>query len=222
MSKKKTNKPAPEKSVPSEQKSALQRAAEADLGEFAGITMGEKKDKGEEATESTPQEEIVLSVAEDRTRLVVQGVLYLLLAFFGLFLILGGIGATQISQSVAYLILVLVGLPLAWFASKAMGRRLSRFVSHTDVIDFGEKNVHIYAEADRKKAIVVSYKDIKSYKLIRQGKALRLLLSGDWVKHPSGFHFVDVNRPFMADTLDELETQILDVLRAHHVKQAKK
>ena len=68
----------------------------------------------------------------------------------------------------------------------------------------------------------VPYGDVKAYKLIRQGSALRLLLSGDWVAHPSGFHFVDINRPFMAGTLDALEEQILEILRAHHVKQAKK
>ena len=65
-------------------------------------------------------------------------------------------------------------------------------------------------------------KVVKAYKLIRQGSALRLLLSGDWVAHPSGFHFVDINRPFMAGTLDALEEQILGILRAHHVKQDKK
>ena len=159
---------------------------------------------------------------QDRTRLLLQGVAYLLLAFFGLFLVAGGIGATQISLNIAYLTLVLVGLPVAWFASKAMGRRLGKFFAHTNVIDFGVQHIFIYDKADSKKATVVSYKDVKSYKLIRQGSALRLLLSGDWVTHPSGFHFVDINRPFMADTLDGLEGEILEVLRSHHVKQAKK
>lgn len=90
------------------------------------------------------------------------------------------------------------------------------------MVDFGERTMRIYADSDPKKAIVVPYRDIKSYKLIRQGKALRLLLSGDWVSHPSGFQLVDIDRPFMADTLDGLEGQVLDVLRSHHVKQSKK
>lgn len=200
-----------------------QRAAREDLGEFAGITMDEspkaaEKDDGPAAAD----ERIVLSVGEDRTRLALQGVAYLLLAFLGLFLVAGGIGATQIAQNIAYLVLVLVGLPVAWFASKAMGKRFGRLLSHTDVIGFGEKNILIYEKADAKKAVAVPYEDVKRYKLIRQGKALRLLLAGDWVTHPSGYQLIDINRPFMAASLDGLEEQILDVLRSHHVKQAKK
>ena len=189
------------------------------LGEFAGITMPEKSERAED---EAPRDEVVLEVEEDRARLLLQGVLYLLLAFFGLFLVLGGIGATQIAQNVAYLTLVVVGLPVAWFSSKAMGRRLGKFARHVGVVDLCERGVRIYVSTDAKRALSVPYGDVKAYKLIRQGSALRLLLSGDWVAHPSGFHFVDINRPFMAGTLDALEEQILGILRAHHVKQAKK
>lgn len=203
--------------------SPSEKVAREDLGDFVGIVMDEKpKDSKKDAKADVPDEELVLTVGEDRTRLALQGVAYLLLAFFGLFLVAGGVGATQITLNIAYLTLVLVGLPLAWFASKAMGRRFGRLFTRVNVADFGEQHIFIYDKADSKKAKVVSYKDVKSYKLIRQGNALRLLLSGDWVTHPSGFYFVDINRPFMADTLDGLEGEILEVLRSHHVKQAKK
>lgn len=189
------------------------------LGEFAGITMGEKKEKEKEPEVELPTDEIVFSVSEDRTRLLVTGVLYLLLAFVGLFLVAGGLGATQISQNVAYMMLAIVGLPLAWFTSKAMGRRFHRFASHVDVIDFGKHNVFIYDSADPEKAIAVSYKDIKNYKTIRQGRAVRLLLSGDWVSHPSGYKLIDINRPFMATTLDDVETNVKRVMREHRVNE---
>lgn len=198
-----------------------QRAAREDLGDFAGITMGDEPRRQKEEP-ALPDDEIVLAVEEDRTRLALQGVGYLVLAFAGLFFVAGGIGATQIAQNVAYLALILIGLPVAWFASKAMGRRFARLASHTHVVDFGRRDVFVYVKADPKKALVVPYADVKGYRLIRQGKALRLLLSGDWVSHPSGYQLVDINRPFAASTLDALEENIQDVMREHHVRRAKK
>ena len=56
---------------------------------------------------------------------------------------------------------------------------------------------------------------------MRQGNSIRLLLWGDWVKHPSGYLYVGITRPFMADTLDSLETQICETLARHHVKEKK-
>lgn len=188
------------------------------LVEFAGITMPEKSERAED---EAPRDEVVLEVEEDRARLLLQGVLYLLLAFFGLFLVAGGIGATQISQNMAYMILLLIGLPLAWFASKAMGRRLGKFFSHTNVIDFGKHGVLIYEGADPKKALSVSYKDIKNYKVVRHGRSLRLLLGGSWVTHPSGLYFVDINRPFMESTLEDVEVDVRRVMREHRVNERK-
>ena len=66
------------------------------------------------------------------------------------------------------------------------------------------------------------YKDIKSYAIVRQGNSIRLLLWGSWVKHPSGYQYVAIVRPFMADTLDELAEQIRERMIAHHVKKHKK
>lgn len=188
------------------------------LGEFAGITMPEKSERAED---EAPRDEVVLEVEEDRTRLLLQGVLYLLLAFFGLFLVAGGIGATQISQNMAYMILLLIGLPLAWFASKAMGRRLGKFFSRTNVIDFCRHGVVIYEGSDPKKALSVSYKDIKNYKVVRHGKSLRLLLGGAWVTHPSGLYFVDINRPFMESTLDSVEADVRRIMRENRVNERK-
>ena len=188
------------------------------LGEFAGITMPEKSERKQD---EVPRDEVVLTVEEDRTRLLLQGVLYLLLALFGLFLVAGGVGATQISLNIAYMLLVLVGLPLAWFSSKAMGRRLRKYFSHMNVMDFGKHGVVIYEGSDPKKALRVSYKDIKNYKMVRHGKALRLLLGGSWVTHPSGLYFVDINRPFMESTLDGIESDVKRIMRENRVNERK-
>ena len=178
-------------------------------------------EKDERPDDEAPRDEVVLEVEEDRARLLLQGVLYLLLAFFGLFLVAGGIGATQISQNMAYMILLLIGLPLAWFASKAMGRRLGKFFSRTNVIDFCRHGVVIYEGSDPKKALSVSYKDIKNYRVVRHGKSLRLLLGGAWVTHPSGLYFVDINRPFMESTLDSVEADVRRIMRENRVNERK-
>lgn len=191
------------------------------LGDFAGITMGEGTSSSKKKEAFAPDEEIELAVEEDRARLWVTGALFLLLAFAGLLLIGGGIGATQLTQNVLCLIFTIVGFPLTWFASKAMGRRLRRAVLHVHAIDFGKQHVYVYNGSDTNDVIVVKYRDIKNYKLIRQGSALRLLLAGTWVKHPSGFELIDINRPFMAGTLDGLEKDITEVMRRHRVNERK-
>lgn len=183
---------------------------------------GSATDPTSQGTGAEAHDEVVLSVEEDRTRLAVQGAGFLAVALVSLFSVVAVWQIASMTGYVALLLLVILALTVAWFTSRAMGRRFSRLLQHTGVVDFGERTMRIYADSDPKKAIVVPYRDIKSYKLIRQGKALRLLLSGDWVSHPSGFHLVDIDRPFMADTLDGLEGQVLDVLRSHHVKQSKK
>ena len=222
MAKKKNNHTSAQKDTePVQAKKADASAPVNDaLGEFAGITMPQKDESAQgdkKSQKDEPADEVVLAIDEDRTRLLLQGVLYLLLAFFGLFLVAGGVGATQISQNVAYMLLVLVGLPVAWFASKAMGRRLGKYLKHVGVMDFGKRGVTLYEGTDEKKALSVSYKDIKNYKMVRQGRAIRLLLVGDWVRHPSGYYLVDINRPFMADTLDGLEQDIKRLMREHRV-----
>ena len=91
-------------------------------------------------------------------------------------------------------------LTAVWFVCKGMGKRFSRYASCVHVVDFGRRNVLLYLKSDPKKAQVVAYKNIKNYKLIRQGGSLRLLLAGNWLTHPSGYQLVDINRPFMKDS----------------------
>ena len=162
-----------------------------------------------------------LEVLEDRTRLMVQGILYLLLTFGSLALTFFFWVYANVSGNILGLVGVIAGLTVTWFASRAMGKRFSRFASGIHVIDFGQKNVCIFAKSDKRKALVVPYTKIKSYKLIRQGKALRLLLEGAWVSHPSGFEFVDINRPFMATTLDQIQEQIEQLMAQHKVKETR-
>lgn len=187
------------------------KVSENVLGGMLGVG-GKKKEPLER-----PDDKIVLAVEEDRTRLVVQGAGLLLAVLFALVATLVFWGAANLTGNVVFLLLVIVFLTVAWFVSRAMGKRFNRLFSHTNVIDFGERHIFVYERADPKKALVIPYKDIKNYRLIRQGRAMRLLLSGAWVTHPSGYQLVDINRPFEADTLDELSHQVAQIMREHRV-----
>lgn len=188
---------------------------ESVLGDMFGLSVDKKP------VPDLPEDEIVLEVPEDRARLMVQGILYLLTAFAALALTFFFWVYANVSGNILGLVGVIVGLTITWFTSRTMGKRFSRFASGIHVIDFGQKNVFIFSKSDKKKALVVPYTKIKSYKLIRQGKALRLLLEGAWVSHPSGFEFVDINRPFMAATLDQIQEQIEQLMAQHKVKETR-
>ena len=188
---------------------------ESVLGDMFGLSVDKQP------APELPKDQLVLEVLEDRTRLMVQGILYLLLAFAALALTFFFWVYANVSGNILGLVGVIAGLTITWFASRTMGKRFSRFASGIHVIDFGQKNVFIFAKSDKRKALVVPYTKIKSYKLIRQGKALRLLLEGAWVSHPSGFEFVDINRPFMANTLDQIQEQIERLMAQHKVKETR-
>lgn len=188
---------------------------ESVLGDMFGLSVDKQP------APELPKDQVVLEVLEDRTRLMVQGILYLLLTFAALALTFFFWVYANVSGNILGLVGVIAGLTITWFASRTMGKRFSRFASGIHVIDFGQKNVFIFAKSDKRKALVVPYTKIKSYKLIRQGKALRLLLEGAWVSHPSGFEFVDINRPFMAATLDQIQEQIEQLMAQHKVKETR-
>lgn len=182
--------------------------------------MSDSKTADAEKPEA-PVAEPVLSVGEDRANLAVKGACYLVLDLVALGATAAFLAAASFTGNPVFLLLIVVGLTCAWFLSKAMGQRFGRLMSKTPAIDFCEKDVVLYPKADPKKRFSVTYKDIKNYKLIRQGKALRLLLSGEWVEHPSGFWLVDISRPFMADTLDDLERDISQIMREKRVNERK-
>ena len=188
---------------------------ESVLGDMFGLSVDKQP------APDLPKDQLVLEVLEDRTRLMVQGILYLFLAFAALALTFFFWVYANVSGNILGLIGVIAGLTITWFVSRAMGKRFSRFASGIHVIDFGQKNVFIFAKSDKRKVLVVPYTKIKSYKLIRQGKALRLLLEGAWVSHPSGFEFVDINRPFMANALDQIQEQIEQLMAQHKVKETR-
>lgn len=184
------------------------------LGDMLGV--GEKV-----ADPELPEEEIELEVVEDRRRLILQAVGLLVLSIALLFAALGAWAAANVTGNVALLLVILALLTVVWFVCKGMGKRFNRFATGVHVVDFAQHDVFIYEKAEPKKALVVPYKEIKNYKLIRQGNSLRLLFAGDWVKHPSGFYLVDINRPFMKDTLDDLQKDIAQVMRDHRVNERK-
>ena len=189
------------------------KVSENVLGDMLGI--GAEKP----AESELPEEEFELEVEEDRRRLMLQGLGLLVLSIALLFVALGAWAAANMTGNVVLLLVLIFDLTAVWFVCKAMGRRFNRYATRVHVVDFGRRSVFLYLKADPKRAQVVAYKDIKNYKLIRQGNSLRLLLAGSWVKHPSGYQLVDINRPFMKGTLDELESKIGSVMRAHRVNE---
>ena len=196
-----------------EQKMSAADTAKAVLEDMLGIGVEKPADP------ELPDEEMELEVEEDRKRLLLQGLGMLAISIALLFVALGAWAAANITGNVVLLLVLIFDLTAVWFVCKGMGKRFNRYASRVHVIDFGRRNILLYLKSDPKKAQVVVYKDIKNYKLIRQGGSLRLLLAGNWVTHPSGYQLVDINRPFMKDSLDGLAAQIKDVMREHRVNE---
>lgn len=165
---------------------------------------------------------VELTVEEDRTRLVLQSALLLVLNIALLGLAFVSWVAANVTGNVVLLIVIIFVLTAVWFCSRRMGRLFGKFFGKLPVMLFRERDLVIYEKADRKKALVVPYAKVKGYKVIRQGSSLRLLLWGDWVKHPSGVYYVGINRPFMKGTLDTVSDEIAGRMRAHRVKVRKK
>lgn len=167
------------------------------------------------------ERDVELRVEEDRTRLLVCGLGLLVLVFAILFAAVCAYAFADVTGNIALLLVVVVAITAVWFISKRMGRLLGKYAAHVGVCDFGASELTIYEKADVTKAVVVPYKQIKGYSIVRQGLSLRLLLWGSWVTHPAGYEYVGITRPFMKDTLDDLEGQIEECMARHHVKKHK-
>jgi hypothetical protein len=166
-----------------------------------------------------PHDKIEFSIDEDRTRLLVEGLLLLVfvIVLFFVILLLGVVANT--TGNVWLLLLIIAAVTVVWFVTKRVGLFLRKFFNKVGVIDFGEKYVYIYDKDEIKKATVVRYSQIKAYGLMRQGNALRLLLWGDWVKHPAGYLYIGINRPFKKDTLESLQAKVIQIMKSHHIKE---
>ena len=167
------------------------------------------------------ERDVELRIEEDRTRLLVCGLGLLVLVFAILFAAVCAYALADVTGNIALLLVVVVAITAVWFISKRMGRLLGKYAAHVGVCDFGTSELTIYEKADVTKAVVVPYKQIKGYSIVHQGSSLRLLLWGSWVTHPAGYEYVGITRPFMKDTLDDLEGQIEECMARHHVKKHK-
>ena len=167
------------------------------------------------------ERDVELRIEEDRTRLLVCGLGLLVLVFAILFAAVCAYAFADVTGNIALLLVVVVAITAVWFISKRMGRLLGKYAAHVGVCDFGTSELTIYEKADVTKAVVVPYKQIKGYSIVHQGSSLRLLLWGSWVTHPAGYEYVGITRPFMKDTLDDLEGQIEECMARHHVKKHK-
>ncbi|WP_343005793.1 MULTISPECIES: hypothetical protein [unclassified Collinsella] len=167
------------------------------------------------------ERDVELRIEEDRTRLLVCGLGLLVLVFAILLAAVCAYAFADVTGNIALLLVVVVAITAVWFISKRMGRLLGKYAAHVGVCDFGASELTIYEKADVTKAVVIPYKQIKGYSTVRQGSSLRLLLWGSWVTHPAGYEYVGITRPFMKDTLDDLEGQIEECMARHHVKKHK-
>ncbi len=87
-----------------------------------------------------------------------------------------------------------------------MGKRFSRFASGIHIIDFGQKNVCIFAKIRQEKHLsFLTYQRLKA-KLIRQGRRSAWLLEGAG-KPSFQFEFVD-NRPLWPLRLIKFESRL--------------
>ena len=204
--------------APAEGKAAEGKAAAPERG-IVDSVIGVRDTGADPADDGSKVE---LTAEEDRTRLVLQSALLLVLNIALLGLAFVSWVAANVTGSVVLLIVIIFVLTAVWFCSRRMGRLFGKFFGKLPVMLFRERDLVIYEKADRKKALVVPYAKVKGYKVIRQGSSLRLLLWGDWVEHPSGVYYVGINRPFMKDTLDTVSDEIAGRMRAHRVKVRKK
>ena len=200
--------------APAEGKAAEGKAAAPERG-IVDSVIGVRDTGADPADDGSKVE---LTVEEDRTRLVLQSALLLVLNIALLGLAFVSWVAANVTGNVVLLIVIIFVLTAVWFCSRRMGRLFGKFFGKLPVMLFRERDLVIYEKADRKKALVVPYAKVKGYKVIRQGSSLRLLLWGDWVEHPSGVYYVGINRPFMKDTLDTVSDEIAGRMRAHRVK----
>lgn len=204
--------------APAEGKAAEGKAAAPERG-IVDSVIGVRDTGADPADDGSKVE---LTVEEDRTRLVLQSALLLVLSIALLGLAFVSWVAANVTGNVVLLIVIIFVLTAVWFCSRRMGRLFGKFFGKLPVMLFRELDLVIYEKADRKKALVVPYAKVKGYKVIRQGSSLRLLLWGDWVEHPSGVYYVGINRPFMKGTLDTVSDEIAGRMRAHRVKVRKK
>lgn len=200
--------------APAEGKAAEGKAAAPERG-IVDSVIGVRDTGADPADDGSKVE---LTVEEDRTRLVLQSALLLVLNIALLGLAFVSWVAANVTGNVVLLIVIIFALTAVWFCSRRMGRLFGKFFGKLPVMLFRERDLVIYEKADRKKALVVPYAKVKGYKVIRQGSSLCLLLWGDWVEHPSGVYYVGINRPFMKDTLDTVSDEIAGRMRAHRVK----
>ncbi|MCI1664822.1 MAG: hypothetical protein LKI25_00415 [Atopobiaceae bacterium] len=161
---------------------------------------------------------VQLTIPEDRRRLALYAALDVF-AVIGL-LILMWLGLAFGSQGIIWAYLVsLLALAACWFTFRPCFKFVGKLMRHVGVCDFcaDELVVHVTSKKDD----VIPYGRIRDAQIVREPKAIRLLLTGEWVTHPAGVYYVGIAYPFQPELLDGLEAELRDVLKANHVKLRK-
>lgn len=182
-----------------------------------------------------------MEIFEDKKSLLLEGIAGMLLTFCGLLWVLGGWSLASISGQLAPLIFTLVGIAVAWFASRWASRKVGLLLHPRPVLVFENEKLCLpmrsgshhsrlredlakadHAKADRAQAdnaevLHIPYSDITHIQLRRRKHSLLLALAGPWVTHPSGFDVICIHRLCGKDELLALEDELKTALQ-HKLK----
>lgn len=151
-------------------------------------------------------------IKEDTTKLLLYTVGNLVLSLLLMILL----GQFYIMGKYLLAFFSLTGL---WFSVKYMCRYGMRLVKKKTVCSFGAKEVTIHSLPEGDKTFL--YRDVDEVKILSDWKSIKIFFSGKYVKHPSGWDYVGVIYPFKKRELKEVEMQVTEVLKKHHVKVSK-
>ena len=151
-------------------------------------------------------------IKEDTTKLLLYTVGNLVLSLLLMILL----GQFYIMGKYLLAFFSLTGL---WFSVKYMCRYGMRLVKKKTVCSFGAKEVTIHSLPEGDKTSL--YRDVDEVKILSDWKSIKIFFSGKYVKHPSGWDYVGVIYPFKKRELKEVEMQVTEVLKKHHVKVSK-
>lgn len=161
-----------------------------------------------------------LTIQEDQHYIVRQAVLYTLtvLALFIVAFIAFDLGHTGFTW--AYLV-TLAALTAIYFLVAHAGMYIGKAIKPTPVLDATDKEFIYHPRANAQKDVHIAYKDITSYQIVREAHAIRFLLRGSWVKHPSGVFYIGVVYPYQKAQLDQIEADLHALCLHHQIKKFK-
>lgn len=159
-----------------------------------------------------------LVVEADRTRSILVTVGNIVATFLLVFVMFLCIDLGQ-NGNVWFFLVAVGALTAGWYTVKTFSTYGSRLLKKRPVMEFLPEDVVVYT--GRNKKDVIPYAVIREAGLVREGHAVRLLLAGDWVTHPSGCYYVGIVYPFRAADLDGVSADVTACFARHKVRMRK-